>query len=227
MHTTIRQTRGDATREALIQAGVEVFGRAGYDAASSRMLATEAGVNQALINYHFGGKHGLYLAVFEHVADQFGREIAPAAQALAAELVRIETAPRGRRARCIAAAESVLAALFEVLSQPRTVGWARLIVREQQQPTEAFDILYDGLMGRMLGLLTRLVAIATEDDADGERARLCALMLVGQVLMFRVAHAAVRRHMRWGGEYGDAERAAVLDQLRIHVAAILDRRVCR
>lgn len=217
-------SRGDATREALIRAGIEVFGRAGYDAASSRALAGAAGVNQALIGYHFGSKHGLYLAVFEHVAAEFDRQIAPAAAAMTAELARIEASPRARKARAIAAVETVLGTLLGVLTQPHTAGWAQLIVREQQQPTEAFDVLYAGIMGRMLGLLTRLAALATGDDADSEQAHLTALMLVGQVLVFRVAHATVRRYMGWTSGIGPDQRERIRAQLGVHVRAILGRR---
>ena len=56
--------RGNASRDALIRAGLRVFSRIGFDAARTRDIAVEAGVNQALIAYHFGGKRGLYLAIF-------------------------------------------------------------------------------------------------------------------------------------------------------------------
>ncbi|HET6470821.1 MAG TPA: TetR family transcriptional regulator, partial [Pseudomonadales bacterium] len=42
-------TRGDQTREALIDAAIEIFGRDGFRAASTRSIADAAGVNQALI----------------------------------------------------------------------------------------------------------------------------------------------------------------------------------
>ena len=54
--------RGDITREAFIQAAIEIFGRDGFHAASTRAIAERAGANQALIGYHFRGKLGLYKA---------------------------------------------------------------------------------------------------------------------------------------------------------------------
>ncbi len=52
-----------ATREALLQAGAELFALHGFDGTSTDALARRAGVNKALISYHFGGKLGLYRAI--------------------------------------------------------------------------------------------------------------------------------------------------------------------
>jgi TetR/AcrR family transcriptional regulator len=52
-----------ATREALLAAGTELFAERGYDGVPVSAIAGKAGVNTALINYHFGGKRKLYLAI--------------------------------------------------------------------------------------------------------------------------------------------------------------------
>ena len=56
------KTTQDA-REKLLVAGTELFALKGFAGVSIRELATAAGVNSALISYHFGGKEGLYEAV--------------------------------------------------------------------------------------------------------------------------------------------------------------------
>lgn len=53
------------SRNKLIDAATRLFALKGYAAVSIRELAQAAAVNSALINYHFGGKDGLYLAVLE------------------------------------------------------------------------------------------------------------------------------------------------------------------
>ncbi|MEZ5560408.1 MAG: CerR family C-terminal domain-containing protein [Pseudomonadales bacterium] len=219
-----RPLRGEGTRDALIQAGIEIFGRDGFHAASSRSLAAAAGVNQALIGYHFGSKHGLYLAVFEHVTAQLADQLVPVATRVGVEIAAIEHSSGKREARCIDAMETLMFTMLQLLSQPQTAGWAKLIVREQQEPTEAFDILYDGMMGRMLGVLTRLVALAGALDERSQEARLCALTLVGQVLVFRVANAALQRHLGWHEGIGSAELNAIRTQLRINLESRFGRR---
>ena len=54
-----------ATRQALLQAGAALFSERGFDGVSIEDVADRAGVNKALISYHFGGKRALYVAVLE------------------------------------------------------------------------------------------------------------------------------------------------------------------
>ncbi len=44
-----------------------ILGRDGYQALTTRAIAEEAGVNQALINYHFGTKQNLLLAIMDEM----------------------------------------------------------------------------------------------------------------------------------------------------------------
>jgi len=52
-----------ATEEKLLQAGIDVFSRRGYDGASVREIAEVSGVNVSLINRYFDGKEGLLLTI--------------------------------------------------------------------------------------------------------------------------------------------------------------------
>lgn len=54
---------GEASRERLLRAGLNLFARQGYATTSTRELADAAGVNVASISYYFGDKAGLYRAV--------------------------------------------------------------------------------------------------------------------------------------------------------------------
>jgi AcrR family transcriptional regulator len=48
------------TVDRLLRAAFESFGERGFDGASTRMIATRAGVSQQLITYHFEDKEGLW-----------------------------------------------------------------------------------------------------------------------------------------------------------------------
>src|SRR3546814_4365686 len=96
-------------------------------------------------------------------------------------------------------------------------------MREQADPTRAFEILYGSVMKRVLGLVADLVGRLTGSPADAESTRLKALTLVGQVLVFRTARAAMLRQMAWS-TVGPRELAAIRAVLRENVAAIADAR---
>ena len=53
----------DITRERILKAAQRLFADRGYKDTSVRAVVTRARVNQAAINYHFGGKDGLYREV--------------------------------------------------------------------------------------------------------------------------------------------------------------------
>jgi AcrR family transcriptional regulator len=65
-----RRRDREATKQALLAAGVEVFAEHGYDAATTRAVAQAAGVNEQLIQRYFGGKAGLLLAIIERFGEQ-------------------------------------------------------------------------------------------------------------------------------------------------------------
>ena len=61
----LRQARGAATRDSILRATVRLMAEGGYNGVSLRQICMEADVNLALLNYHFGNKGQLILAIFE------------------------------------------------------------------------------------------------------------------------------------------------------------------
>jgi AcrR family transcriptional regulator len=59
----------EKTSQKLMHAGLKVFSKYGYDAASTKLVAKEAGVNMALINWYFKSKEGLLLAILKDFRD--------------------------------------------------------------------------------------------------------------------------------------------------------------
>jgi AcrR family transcriptional regulator len=57
----------EETRRRLVKAAIAHFARHGLHGASSRELARAAGVNVAVVNYHFRSKEGLYDAAVDEV----------------------------------------------------------------------------------------------------------------------------------------------------------------
>ncbi|WDY55663.1 TetR/AcrR family transcriptional regulator [Pseudomonas sp. PSKL.D1] len=73
MSATPREPRkdGEATRQRILQAAGELFAAVGYAEASNKAVAAKADVDLASINYHFGSRNGLYLAVLDEARRRF------------------------------------------------------------------------------------------------------------------------------------------------------------
>jgi len=202
------------TRQKLISAALDLFGRLGFEATSTRAIADAAGANIGSIKYHFGGKEGLYAAVAEYIAEEISGTIQP---------IIAEARARPGEPTPDAAREVLIALLLGfnhlMVANPETEGWARFIMREQMAPSTAFDILYEGAMGRAHGFMTELVAKITGDPPNSPAARLTAFAMIGQVLVFRVARAAVLRRMGWK-TIGRTEEVQIKDVLGRSVARL-------
>ena len=197
------------TRTRLLEAGLDHFGRVGFEGANIRAIAAAAGANIAAINYHFGGKRGLYLAVANHIVEGISGAIGP----IAAEIIAIAAKPRLAPAEARAALEQFVGTAGRLLAtSSQAERWARFILREQLDPTDAFEIIYNSIMGRMHRTLTALVAAVLELDPESEQARLEAFSLLGQALIFRFARAAVLRRMGWEA-IGEEEADRIVAQL--------------
>ncbi len=75
-------TRADATRQALLDAAKEVFADRGYADAGIAEIVERSGISVGSLYHHYGGKAGLYLALWEeYTADQERRAAEAVAQA--------------------------------------------------------------------------------------------------------------------------------------------------
>jgi len=66
-----------ATRKSLLSAAAELFAARGFDGASVAEVAQRAGANKALINYHFGGKLGLYRTIVREMFAELLERVEP------------------------------------------------------------------------------------------------------------------------------------------------------
>jgi AcrR family transcriptional regulator len=210
------QSRGDETRESLIAAAMQVFGRDGFHAASTRAIAEAAGCNQALIAYHFGSKEGLYLALFEHITAELSSRMGPPVEELESKLAALDPGQDADREAALVLLEGLVSTLTDVFLDYSSPAMIKLIMREQQDPTAAFDIFYGGVYHKTVGLLGRLVALVNGGVAD-DNSRLQGLTLFGQVLVFFIGPATATRVMGWkqvGRKELDKVRQQVVENLR-------------
>ena len=165
----------EATRQALVAAGAALFGANGYDAVSIEEVAARAGVNKALISYHFGGKRGLYAEI---LADGF-REIAERMDAVEA------------RAKDAAAAVHDLLRVFDAFRRERP-EFPGLFMRE---------VLSTGVEPRVAPHLVAIIGVVRRIAARGEREGvfrpvdplLMHFGLIGSLVFFAATEPARRR----------------------------------
>ena len=180
------RSRVQATKEALLQSATQVFAELGYHAASLRDLARHAKVNQALTNYHFGSKEGLYLAVFAAMGQQMLGSVSDV----------LVTALPDNREEALKQLLLMTDRLVRLMAHEECQAWSQLILREQQAPTVAFDVMYEGVMTHLLTRLEALVKLARSPD-DPSDSKLQVAFVLGQALVFRASRAGVMRFNGW------------------------------
>jgi AcrR family transcriptional regulator len=210
----------EGPRERILDAALDLFGERGLNGVTVRDIAGRAQVNVAAISYHFGGKDELY------------REVAGMV------IGSIETRVRGRVGHLLEKpprdAESALAALEDfastivdvIVGPPEMRRVARFIIREQMQPTFAFETLY-GVLTRMHGAATQLFALAAGLDPQGAEPKLRVFLMIGQVLFLRIAEQAVLRRMeleRYDEAFLTEVKAIARQNVRAMVAAAKEGR---
>ena len=65
----------EKVRQDLLQAARQHFLIRDFKAVSLRQVAETAGVNGAMVNYYFGGKQGLYLAMVDELFEALDRSL--------------------------------------------------------------------------------------------------------------------------------------------------------
>ena len=172
----------DTAKTRLLDAGLRIFGLYGYEGVRTRTLADEAGVNQSAIPCYFGGKKGLYLAVANHLAETVHEDF------LEKALIEAEGSDNLTKE---AAAESLKAVMFQfsksMIGNKEANTRSVFLAREQLQPTEAYDILYESFFQPLHQIISVLVGKLIDLDPNDQTTILIAHAIVGQSLAFSVA----------------------------------------
>ena len=194
MAETSPNTEPVGARKALIDAAIDLFGDAGYDAVSTRMLSETAGTNLASIKYYFGSKDDLYRAALEHVVEYLKPRIlfALAAFEQGSELAGDD---RELQAKLVAQLVERVAGVF--LGDAEVPHFMPFVLREFFTPGPHFDVLYEALPRHLHELFTRIVGMAYDLDPTSEEAIVRAHGIIGQVMIFHVGREILFRRTGW------------------------------
>ncbi|HTT12340.1 MAG TPA: CerR family C-terminal domain-containing protein [Burkholderiaceae bacterium] len=170
---------GEATRARILDAAGELFAAAGYAETTGKSIAKRAGVSLASINYHFGGRQGLYRAVLIeahrrviHLADL--RRLAeielPAADKLGvliAQLVRHAT--------------------------KRRPGWhVQVLAREILAPSSHIQVLLRSEVPFKLAIVKRVLSDITAIPADDPALARCLVSVVAPCSLLLIGARGAR-----------------------------------
>jgi len=169
----------DLTRGKLIESAGQVFAEVGFREATVREICSRAGTNVAAVNYHFGGKLGLYTEVLASSL------LAQQAAALNSSMA-YPSDPR-------AALRALICEWFKTIHEDGKPAWfARIMAHEMGQPTAALDRVAEAMGGNYLRLRTLVGKLIGRGPNDA-LTRLCVHSVVGQVLHYVTARPMLAR----------------------------------
>jgi TetR/AcrR family transcriptional regulator, regulator of cefoperazone and chloramphenicol sensitivity len=138
---------GLATRQQILEVAGQVFARHGYANATSKEICAKARTNAAAVNYHFGGKDGLYSAVLVEAHRRL---------VTVEELSQLVESARDARSKL----EAILGRLISEISRSsRKPSWEfRVLARELLSPSPMLDAMARGEAAPKARILRTIVA---------------------------------------------------------------------
>jgi AcrR family transcriptional regulator len=207
--------RGEETRARIVATALRVFGEEGFNKASTRQIAADAGVNPPALQYYFGGKEGLHRACAQHIIDRMLSIVSPA----------LTRARQMRRAAPREAAIDALCALLDAVADGLVAAgsesWSRFITRGKSDGAgPAMGMLRENIGMPILQAVAHLIAIVTDGDPADDITRVKAAAILGQVSTFHTNRDNTLQALKWPAF--DAPRLQMIKSIiREHTRAIL------
>jgi AcrR family transcriptional regulator len=157
------------TRERLIDASARLFAERGYSKVTVREICQRAHANVAAVNYHFGGKTGLYDEV-----------VSAAIRTMQKTTEEIRDAGATRKADEQLA---IFVRIFLSRVMEHRDGWIHhLMMQEISDPTPALDRVVKSVVRPRMAYLASVVARLLDCDADDPRVQHCVMSVQSQCL---------------------------------------------
>jgi len=189
----------DDTRTRLLDTAGEVFAESGYQAATVREICARAGVNLALVNYHFGDKLELYTEVLR--------------RSLVAANNSVVESTRGAGTPEEALRGMIGAMVSRICGMGHKTPHVRLMVHELAQPTPAMRRVIDEALRPVYDRYRELIGAILERPVDDDVVRLCTSSIIGQIVHY--AHARAVMPQLWPELQMTPER---IGQVAAHIA---------
>ena len=172
-----RRISPEETRERIIGAAGEVFGRYGFDGTTIRHITRRADVNVAAVNYHFRDKDELYHRVLRE------------AKCVASELggCRLPGTPEEQL-------RAFIFAFVRRLLDPHRPPWhVQVISQEMMRPTPALDLLVREMTEPIFHQVRTLAGAVAGKKLSDSKLDLLASSIVGQCLFYVRSRPMIER----------------------------------
>ena len=209
----------ESTVGRILAAAEALFAEQGLSKPSLRTITERAGVNLAAVNYHFGSKEELILAVFERLSRRINTRRVAELEALLAGAAARRTAPT---------LTDVVACFVRVYVDPRpeenSALFAKLVLQHRVEPTPVTRAVVRTHFDPMAARFIDALALACPDI---DRAMLTwrYMFMIGAVIVTVTDQGGDNRLARLSGGAADTgDRAALAAELvRFLVAGMAAR----
>ncbi len=169
--------RKHTTKGRLLEAATALFAESGYRTTTVQEICSAADANVAAVNYHFGSKEQLYVAVWEKL---FGE---------ARDFLHPEPSGADPRQRLD---EYIRRRVRHAFCEGDLARLRMIIHREMTNPTDAHDRLFRRFIEPVIRRLTEMVAAVLDLPPDHIVARRCTFSIQSQLVF--VAKARIKKH---------------------------------
>ncbi len=172
-----RRATPEETRERIVRAAGEVFGRLGFDGTTVRQITRRAGVNVAAVNYHFRDKGELYIRVLRE-AKCFTSDLA---------LTHFKGEPEEKL-------RGFIFMFVQRLLDPERPAWhVQVISQEMMRPTPALDLLVREMTEPIFHQVRELIVEVAGTKVPGTRLDMIASSILGQCLFYVRSRPMIER----------------------------------
>lgn len=171
-----------STKARLLQAGRRIFAEHGRENATIRDICSMAGANVAAVNYHFGGKERLYIAVLQDYIESENRRHPRD------EGVSPGSGPKERLRAYLRS--FLLQTLGDGTQEHERLG--KLLTQEFIEPSQYFGEIFERHCRPTHNYLLDIVRELLPGKDETTVAR-CASSIVGQCVLFDIAKEAIGR----------------------------------
>ena len=207
---------GNNTRVKILKSAINIFGKLGFQAATTRQVAARARVNLAALRYYFGSKEDLYRACAEYIADDFAKN----PHLTIGRIAMVDMSANMTRNEMIDLLEEYLVSYIESLDAGK--GYYDFTERAAYEHSIAYDIIYERIFSKVIDTGHMFFCRITGCSPEDIQSRIALFSLVGAALGFRNMRPTVLRSLGWE-DYKGNRLALLKSNLREQLLCTIDR----